>query len=107
MSEILTLYPHILSSLQSMTGSEWDSKAVADAFGLLKYLQSTQFVTCFVIAEHILGYTKQLSKKLQGFTIWLSLFVIYCSVSVENHLPDVVSLVFSYVVKITILQRCI
>lgn len=60
------LYRHILESLDSMKGTDWDAKTIADADGFSKYLSSTQFVATFVIAEHFLGYTKQLSKYLQG-----------------------------------------
>lgn len=66
MREIKTLYPYLLQSLQSMIASEWDAKTVTEASGFVKYLRSSQFIATFTIAEHMLGYTKQLSVKLQG-----------------------------------------
>lgn len=68
MAELKILYPHILRSLESMTvsTSDWDAKTATDAGGLLKYLKSSSFVAAFIITEHMLGYTYQLSKKLQG-----------------------------------------
>lgn len=66
MNEIQQLYPHILRSLKSMSGSLWDSKTIADATGLARYMESSVFAATFVIAVHMLGYTYHLSKKLQG-----------------------------------------
>lgn len=69
MKEIKELYPYILQSLDSMSGSLWDSKTVTEASGLSKYLRSSVFVACFIIAEHLLGYTYKLSKSLQGIEL--------------------------------------
>ena len=70
MSELKNLHPHLLQSPASMTGAEWDTKTVREASGFHKYLSSTQFIVSFTIANHMLGYTKNLSKLLQGIQIW-------------------------------------
>ena len=66
MSEQKTIYPYVLKSLQSMTTSDFDTKTITEAAGLHRYLQSSQFISAFVISEPILGFTKPLSKQLQG-----------------------------------------
>lgn len=71
MNEIKLLHPYILSTLESMvsSSSEYDTKTITEASGLLRYLQSAPFIAAFVISEHMLGYTKTLSKRLQGSSI--------------------------------------
>lgn len=59
----------------TLSATEWDAKTSAEADGLLKYLRSSSFVAAFIVAEHMLGYTYQLSKKLQG--IYYVIFIYY------------------------------
>lgn len=64
MHELKTIYPYVIKSLEAISVPNWDTKSITDASGLLRYLQSPQLVASFVISEHMLSYTKQLSKKL-------------------------------------------
>lgn len=68
MTEIKELYPYIITSLSSM--ASWDTKTATEAAGFVRYMESSAFVAAFVIAENILGYTKALSLRLQGKTIY-------------------------------------
>lgn len=49
-----------------MNAPTYDVKTITEASGLLQYLLSSKFISSFTIAEHMLGYTKNLSKQLQG-----------------------------------------
>lgn len=66
MAELMSMYDYVIQSLNVMTGAGWDSKTIAEAQGLSHYLQREAFIVPFVISEHMLGYTKQLSINLQG-----------------------------------------
>lgn len=62
----MTMYKYVLTALEELSGQCHDTKTVSEASGLLSYLKQPEFLVAFVISEHMLGYTKQLSLKLQG-----------------------------------------
>ena len=62
------MYEAIIICLEaiSITETNWDTKAVTDAYGLLKRIKDPMFIVCFQVVHHFFGYIKGLSKKLQG-----------------------------------------
>lgn len=76
MSELLLIHPYVVKAISVMTGSTWDTKTIAEAQGLNTYLTQLSFIVPFVISEHMLGYTKQLSIKLQGWCCQLTVLNI-------------------------------
>lgn len=66
LSELLSVYHLVKDAFKLMSGTEYDGKTISDAQSLLMYLEKAEFICAFVIAEHMLGYTKYLSIKLQG-----------------------------------------
>ena len=81
---------HCLESIERNDDPEnrFDSKAVIEASGLLKQLQNRGFITSFQICCYIYGYTKGLSKQLQGSLI--EIIKTYEMVSLEvDHLSNI------------------
>ena len=66
LSDILAMYPYIKAALTRLSEPDHDTKTITEATGLLSCMSKPQFIVAFVISEHMLGYTKQLSIKLQG-----------------------------------------
>ena len=62
------LYEAVLECLDAIGFSErgWDSKAVTEAYGLLKRIRDSTFIVSFQTVLHFFGYMLGLSKKLQG-----------------------------------------
>lgn len=76
LTELMSMHKYVLESLDIMvTQQGFDSRTVADANGLRSCLTSAQFIAAFVISEHMLGYTKQLSLKLQGNTVYYNIII--------------------------------
>lgn len=42
----------------SITETNWDTKAVTDAYGLLKRIKDPMFIVCFQVVHHFFGYIK-------------------------------------------------
>ena len=67
MTDLLEMYQPILATLETLsTSTTSDNKTVSEAVGLRTFLMSDVCIAGLVISEHMLGYTKQLSIKLQG-----------------------------------------
>ena len=71
-------YPHdiyealllCLSTVAENTGNrKWDAKSKTEAQGLLHQIRSSGFIVAFHTALYFFGYTKGLSKSLQGRTL--------------------------------------
>lgn len=66
------LYEAIVATLETISSkalqseTEWDSKAVTEANGLLHQLTSWPFIVTFRCAAYLFGFTKSLSTMLQG-----------------------------------------
>ena len=63
------MYKHIVSTVQDVVKDgvrKWESKVLAEAYGLLKVVCSSDFLAAFETVRYIFGFTKQLSLLLQG-----------------------------------------
>jgi len=47
----------------------WDPKTVTEGTGLNKQLRSSNFIVAFVICHYIFGFSKGLSRQLQGTSL--------------------------------------
>ena len=68
------VYKPLLNCLDSIQGNgnpdnRFDAKSTTEAAGLLKQLQSLSFIISFHTCHYLFGFTKELSKQLQGSTI--------------------------------------
>ena len=66
------MYEPIVSTLQDVVKDgvrKWESKVLAEAYGLLKVVCSSDSLAAFETVEYIFGFTKQLSLLLQGSSI--------------------------------------
>ena len=68
------LYKPLLNCLESIQSNSdpnnrFDAKSTTEAAGLLKQLQSLSFIISFHTCHYLFGFTKELSKQLQGSTI--------------------------------------
>ena len=65
------MYEPLLVCLDAIGSLEsgWDSKAVGEAYGLLKRITDSTFIACFQTVLHFFGYIRGLSSKLQGSTL--------------------------------------
>lgn len=70
LTELLTIYDYVLESLETMSGSDYDTDTSVEARGLRMYLTKSETICSLVIAEYMLGFTKMLSIKLQGMIIY-------------------------------------
>ena len=52
-----------------MLEPNWDTKAMGDAYGLMRRITDPTFIASFQTVLYFFGYTKGLSKKLQGSSI--------------------------------------
>lgn len=62
----MAMFEYVKKALELLSESEHDTKTITEASGLLSYMKKPEFIVAFAISEHMLGYTKQLSIKLQG-----------------------------------------
>ena len=71
-SDLEAVYKPLLNCLDCIAVNEdnkWDPKTVTEATGLKKQLQSSNFIVAFVICHHIFGFSKGLSRQLQGASL--------------------------------------
>jgi len=69
MEDLHWMYEPIVSTLQDVVkdgARTWESKVLAEAYGLLKVVCSSDFLAAFETVRYIFGFTKQLSLLLQG-----------------------------------------
>ena len=54
------MYEPLLNCLEAISclESDWDAKAVTDAYGLMKRITDSNFIACFQAVYHFFGYTK-------------------------------------------------
>ena len=69
-ADFSVLYEPLLDALQAITSSAgYDTKAVTEANGLFHQITTSGFISAFVVCQYVLGFTKQLSIKLQSSQI--------------------------------------
>ena len=83
---------HCLELIQSNSNpnNRFDAKSTTEAAGLLKQLQSSSFIISFHTCHYLFGFTKELSKQLQGSTIEIA--KVYEMISLVTEQPDFISL---------------
>ncbi|XP_052809413.1 52 kDa repressor of the inhibitor of the protein kinase-like [Mya arenaria] len=66
-----SMYEPIVECLEAIGQLEsgWDTKAVTDAYGLLKKITDSTFIVCFQTVLHTFGYVIGISSKLQGTSL--------------------------------------
>ncbi|XP_052804678.1 52 kDa repressor of the inhibitor of the protein kinase-like [Mya arenaria] len=66
-----SMYEPIVECLEAIGQLEsgWDTKAVTDAYGLLKKITDSTFIVCFQTVLHMFGYVIGISSKLQGTSL--------------------------------------
>lgn len=71
-SDLEALYEPLLDCLAFIEANEknvWDPKTVTEGTGLNKQLRSSNFIVAFVICHYIFGFSKGLSRQLQGTSL--------------------------------------
>jgi len=69
LEDLHRMYQPIVSTLQDVVKDgvrKWESKVLAEAYGLLRVVSSSDFLAAFETVRFIFGFTKQLSLLLQG-----------------------------------------
>ena len=92
--DLFTLYAPLLHCLESIQNNsdpenQFDPKSVTEASGLSKQLRSPSFIISFQTCYYLFGYTKGLSKQLQGSTIEILKADEMVSLLVTNQLNEV------------------
>lgn len=73
MEDFHELYESILICLEEISEpnrdtKRWDTQSMTDATGLLKQIRSSEFLVSFYVCKYFFGFTKNISKSLQGET---------------------------------------
>lgn len=66
LTDILAMNPDIKADISCLSVHKRDTKTITEARSFRLCMGKREFIVAFVIYEHMLGYSKQLSITLQG-----------------------------------------